>query len=97
MGVIFPHRSRGWTDFLYVCMNVCMCVCVCVSVCVCVCVCLGSRGRKQIGLVKSKVMFEDELCRAHRDPQGAPQKKYFIYVGIFGILYVVVCNQPTPV
>ena len=48
------------------------------------CVCLRYRGRNfypiatkfviQVGLVKSKVQFEDGLCRSHKDPQGAPPK-----------------------
>ena len=32
MGVIVLHRSRGWKDFMYVCVYVCMCVCLCVCV-----------------------------------------------------------------
>ena len=27
MEFIVPHRSRGWKDFLYVCVFMCMCVC----------------------------------------------------------------------
>ena len=82
MGVIVLHRSRGWKDFLYVCVCMCACVCVCVYVCVCVCVCVyvcyHSTGRNfypiytkfgaQVGLIKSKVKFEDGLCRSQRDP-----------------------------
>ena len=55
-----------------------MCVCVCECVCVSVCVCYHSTGRNfyliankfgtQVGLVKSKVKFEDELCGSHTNP-----------------------------
>ena len=74
MGAIVLHRSRGWKDFLYVCAY----VCVCVSVCMCVCVCNHSTSRNfypistkigtQVGLLESKVKFEDGICGSHRDP-----------------------------
>ena len=48
------------------------------------CVCLRSGGRNlypiatkfgtRVGLVKSKVEYEEGLCRSHRDLQGASPK-----------------------
>ena len=68
MEVIFLHRSRGWKDFLY--------TRVCVSACVCACIHARSRNfwpidinfGIHVGLVKSKVQFEDRLYRFHREP-----------------------------
>ena len=70
-------------DFLCVCvcMYVRVCVyvyvCVCMRVCVCLYICVYKQERSQLlfdwyqgaqaGLVKSKVNFEDEICRLYRD------------------------------
>ena len=61
------------------CLCVCLCVCVCVYVCaleVAILIRLHQIFDTQVGQVKSKVEFEDGLCKSHRDPQGAPPKNY---------------------
>ena len=80
MGVIVLHRSRDWKDFLCVSVYVCMCV----RVCVCIYMCDHTTGRNiypiatkvgtQVGLVKNKVKFEDEICGSHRDTYRAAPK-----------------------
>ena len=75
LGVMLFHRYRCWKDFLYVCVSVRMYVCMYV--------CEHPLGWNfypiatlfgtQIGLLKSEIKFEDELCNSYRGRITFPQ------------------------